>query len=379
MKRNYTGRGISVPNEDGRDTGRIYFETPVIQIMGRELFSFTDLQKTLAQLGFNSGSTLLRLSFRRTETPLEEAMQEIGQYFSEVDGQSVKTAHGDSADQVESLPQTSDSPVPPAIAEEPSPPEPVSSEPSSQTESKARGQEEISVAEISPLPAVISGGDTRRLVTVFSPSSSNTPEAAQQAFDEKDYEPTIHHAKLHQSRLAAKGANKRLPSDAELAAQAETQAQRNANVTEVEIKVRFPDQMQAISMFSNQDTADTLYEFVKSLMVRENEPFSLRFTAANGPKSIPTGPQGDVKLVSGLGMLGRVLVNVVWEEGASLQARSAPVLKDKYRENAQEIAVKQVEATTFEEKAQPTSISGGKETKERKGGTPKWFKQLGKK
>ena len=53
--------------------------------MGRDYATFTDLQKTLAQLGFNNGSVLLRLSFRTTDTPLEEAMELIEQYFKSVE------------------------------------------------------------------------------------------------------------------------------------------------------------------------------------------------------------------------------------------------------------------------------------------------------
>ena len=379
MRRNYTGRGVPVTTKEGGGTGRLYFETPVIQTMGRELSSFTDLQKTLAQLGFNCGSALLRLNFRKTEAPLEEAMQEIEQYFKEVDGQSAKLAYGDSAGQLGSLPQTSDPISAPAIVNPPSPRELNTPEISSQAGPYTPGQELSCKVRTSSTPFVESSQQSHRPVTLFAPSSSNTPKAAQQPFNERDYEPTIDHAKLHQSRLAATSVNKRLPSDAEIAAQAEIQEQRNANVNEIEIKVRFPDQMQAVSKFSSTDTANTLYEFVKGLMIKEDEPISLRFTAAKGSKSIPTGQQGNVKLVGGLGMVGRVLVNVVWEEGASLEARNAPVLKEQYRENAREIEVKQVEEVADEQNAQPILTSGGTEKKERKGGVPKWFKQLGKK
>jgi tether containing UBX domain for GLUT4 len=78
--RNLTSR--AVPSADGGDVaGRLYYEIPVLQILEREVSSFTDLQKTLAQLGFNSGNVLIRLSFRRTEEPIEEAMAKIGEFF----------------------------------------------------------------------------------------------------------------------------------------------------------------------------------------------------------------------------------------------------------------------------------------------------------
>ncbi|KAI5307417.1 hypothetical protein KEM55_008331, partial [Ascosphaera atra] len=81
-ERNLTGR--AVPNTTV-GAGRPFYETPVVNAMGRELCQFTDLQKTLGQLGYNSGSVLLRLSFRVTDTPLEDAMANIETYFKSVE------------------------------------------------------------------------------------------------------------------------------------------------------------------------------------------------------------------------------------------------------------------------------------------------------
>ena len=376
--RNFTGRGVPVQKRPGSDSGRLYFETPVVQIMGRELSSFADLQKTLAQLGYNSGSSLLRLTFRRTETPIEEAMSEIGQYFKDIEGQDAESADGNSAAIAKSTPEAGKSASTSDLQNTPSSEVPLSP----QTQSPLRPPSPVETHESPKVLDTISeesNRDLRRHVTVFSPPSSDIPKAAQQAFNEKDYEPTIDHAKIHQSRLAATGTNKRLLSDAELAAQAKAQAQRNANVKEVEIKVRFPDQMQAVSKFSNMDTANTLYDFVRGLMVRDNEPFSLRFSASRGPKSVPSGLEGSVKLISDLGLVGRVLVNVVWEEGASVEARSSNVLKEQYRQTAQEIQVKEIEGISVAETAQPSANNPGKVEKERKGGVPKWLKLPGKK
>lgn len=51
------------------------YEMPVLNILGREVGTFEELQKTLAQFGLNNGSGLLRMSFRQTDQPLEEAMK----------------------------------------------------------------------------------------------------------------------------------------------------------------------------------------------------------------------------------------------------------------------------------------------------------------
>ena len=58
-KQNFTGRGVTVSDASSLGSGRLYYETPVIQIMSREFSSFVDLQKTLAQLGFNNGVSFM--------------------------------------------------------------------------------------------------------------------------------------------------------------------------------------------------------------------------------------------------------------------------------------------------------------------------------
>lgn len=376
-QRNFTGRSAPVSSVHGSGGGRLHYETPVIQVMGRELSSFTELQMTLAQLGFNHGSALLRLTFRTTRTPLEEALQEIGQYFTTAE-------------------QLGDSMVEKSVSNEGQQATPgtqgVKSSESKTITTVAVGAEASTTAAPTSLErdldTTISSGvsgrnDTPknlpRDVTIFSPTSSNTPRAAQQPFNEKDYEPTVDHAKLHQSRLAAEGTNKRLLSDAEISAQAEARANQKANVQQVQIKVRFPDQMQALTTFSKADTAKSLYGFVRGTIVHEHEPFELRFSTSNGFKTVPTDSNDDPKLIGQLGMVGRVLVNMIWAGGASIEARTSSVLKAEYCQKAQVIEANEVQNVAVE--GDVGNMQGTKvaEEKSRKGGVPKWLKLPGKK
>jgi len=84
---NFTARGVTQMENGGSGAGRIFYEMPVLNVMGRELATFTDLQKTLAQLGL-SGNALIRLDFKKTDQPLEEAMATIGDYFKEPEKES---------------------------------------------------------------------------------------------------------------------------------------------------------------------------------------------------------------------------------------------------------------------------------------------------
>lgn len=264
---NLTARGVPQMG-DGQESGagRLYHETPVIHVMGRELVSFLDHQKTLGQLGLNSGSVLLRLSFRATETPLEEAMVQIEEYFKSVAGESTGGAHASGAGNAETAPAPSNPVLDEEEADVPSPPElqsPPDEEPdvpSPQPDDNSNGGVPLDPGDV--LPAVPSlpseqtiTGPSHRPMQIFAPPSTTIPAAARQHHNERDYEPTIAHAKTHQSRLSEYGRNKTLPSDAEIAAQAEAQQKKAADVKEVRIKVRFPDQSQVVSTFSNVDTA----------------------------------------------------------------------------------------------------------------------------
>lgn len=347
--------------------------------MGRELASFVDLQKTLSQLGFNGGSVLMRLSFRITETPLEEAMQEIGQYFKSVEGkQSERTLVGSEAVRQPTQDPSELSPVESGSLTE---------EPATREDTTLSDAVSVSANQGATFPPVLNDipvtGSDHRPVSVYAAPSSSTPSAALQPFNEKDYEPTITHAKIHQSRLVATSHNQRLKNHSEEEAEIEAQKQKAANIAEVEIKVRFPDQMQVVSKFSNQDTSTSLYDFVRGCLENEDEPFLLNFTGPRGPQPIPK--EGSVvRLIAGLGMTGRVLVNFIWEKGASIEARMGKVLKDTFREKAKEIEVKNVAVEYDDDTEQQKRDHNHKAVPEAKSdskgkGIPKWLKLPGKK
>lgn len=184
-------------------------------------------------------------------------------------------------------------------------------------------------------------GPDQRPISVFAPPSSTIPQAARRPHNEQDYELTIAQQQRYQAHLGKISQQQRLLSDNEIEARQKAQVEKLANTNEVEIKVRFPDQIQVAAKFNNIDTSATLYDHVEGLMEHGSEPFSLRFTSSKGAQLVPK--DSTVKLISDLGMVGRVLVTVIWDEGASMDARAGPIVKAKFRENAQTIEVKEVE------------------------------------
>ena len=395
VQRNFTARGVPKAWNGDTGAGRLFYEQPVLNVAGRELSSFRDLQKTLAQLGLNSGTALIRLGFRLMTTPLEEAMEQIGQYFQSeepVDSQGVED--GGSAVAIEphattnvpiSEAQRSNNGNVPQLIE---PMEDVTPNIIDHTVAGSAVDGEKRPVEVSSVPvtsstASILSGSARSTISVYAPPSSAIPQAAQKAHRESDYEPTIAHAKLHQSRLAATSQNKRLPTHAEEAAQKEEQAKKLASIKEVTIRVRFPDQMQVDKSFSNESTASDLYAFVKEIMLHGNEPFSLMLSSGKGP--VPVPKNGNEHLIGQLGMVGRVLVTLNWDEGASSQARLAASMKSDVAAQAKQIDYPKIqdEEENAEEEKVNTSTVKGKEKESGKtkssGGTPKWLKHLGKK
>lgn len=374
--RNLTSR--AVPSTDGADggAGRLYYEIPVLQILEREVSSFTDLQKTLAQLGYNNGNVLIRLSFRRTEQPIEEAMAQIGEFFKSED--EAPPAQDTSA----ALPADPVGDKGKEVAEQPS--DAAQSEPSS-----------VPVASSEPvapppdtLEPATSTTDAARNITVFSPPSESTPSSAQLAYNENDYVPSIEHAQLHQRLLNESSRNQRLPTHAEMAAKAKEEEAKQAAIREVDIKVRFPDQSQVVAKFGASDTGHTLYEFVRSCLAPSfaNEEFHLTVPTASRSHHTTAIPSSEKKLlIKDIKLVGRVLINFSWADNAAafVHQRRSETLRPELRSQAQQLKVEQPpepkEEETVPTQPGPSSAQGdGKPSTRKPGSMPKWLK-LGKK
>ncbi|KAL2415735.1 hypothetical protein ABEF95_002989 [Exophiala dermatitidis] len=385
--RNFTARGVPSTQSGTSGAGRLYYEQPVLQVMNRELASFTDLQKSLAQLGLNSGTALLRLSFRPTETPLEEAMAQIQSYFDSVQG-------SEAAVSTLTPTQTQEQPQAQEVASSSTNPLPASDDKmdndntkGSLSQSASRPQKE-SHQPSSPQPDTVSHSSTGRQVSVFRPPSSTTPSAARISHNEADYTPTVEHAQIHQKLLQTQGRNQRLPTEAELAARANEEAAKWAAVKEVEVKIRLPDQSAVSAKFAPEDTAADLYSFVKECLGEKwrAEHFTLRSSGIRGRNEvIPDDPAK--KLIRDLQLKGRVLVIFEWDDQrASAEARNTKaVLKDELRAKAQDLTIPDI-PTVDEEKDDPgVKVNAGKkETTTDQGGEggkklPKWLKGLTKK
>ncbi|KAL4755274.1 hypothetical protein BDW72DRAFT_56860 [Aspergillus terricola var. indicus] len=385
--RNLTGRGISVT--DGQGSGRLFYETPVVQILDRELSTLPDFQKSLAQYGFNGGNVLVRLSFRRTNQPLEEAMTKIHEYFKssadEIANEQTSTPKSEGTDKENnSSAVQSPAPLSDGGLDAPTPTAQPTKAPSDPDLDSPPQQSETSA-------------NLSRPVTVYAPPSSDTPQSAQIAYNDDDYVPSIEHAQIHQRRLQASSKNTRLRSDVEIAAAAKAEEERRASVKEVEVKIRLPDQSQIVSKFGQQDTGKTLYAFVRSCLTPQyaTEKFILtNFSGPAAPKShqpnvpyqtvLPDSEDG--LLIKNHGMTGRVLINFSWDASVPPKIRHSRsgLLRPELQSRAQEHKIEQppdVMDTSEDVAAPKKPLDSGKQDGEKSGTRkiPKWLKLPGKK
>ncbi|KAK8158938.1 GLUT4 regulating protein TUG-domain-containing protein [Phyllosticta citrichinensis] len=372
QKVNLTQRGRAVQNAGSSGAGRLHYEIPSINIMGRELGTFLDLQKTLGQVGLHGGSALLRLQFKDSGEPLEKAMTEITDYFKSLEsegstdtqmGDSQADSAGDAASASARAPPTSeqDKAVDQPQPEDPNstmdvdtPPTNTTSAPAAAPPPTTEPTSSNNVTTSSPTAKHVPHAEQEssnpqitdpatRPMTIFFPPSSSTPTAALSAtFDESDYIPTIEHAKSHQAALASATRNQRLASDAELAARAEAAAAHRAAIAGVTVRVRLPDGHQLESRFGRDETGKDLYSWVRGLLASsadEGARFVVRYNTPGNARLV-TLPDAAVTLVRDLGLEGRVLMTMTWDDSASVAVRRAPVLADKWARRATELKVK---------------------------------------
>lgn len=381
---NITARGVALMDSSsgsGSGSGQLHYETPVLNIMGRELSSFTDFQKTLSQLGYNSGSVLIRLTYRQTDKTLYDAMSEISQFFKDTDDEGQKeeatitntesVAAPETEKQEEQAAQeTTDSDMTDVRAEQPPEAIPVQQEEGSETAT----QDMMEVDSSQP-------NDPLAPVNIFLAPSGSTPAAALAPAPDTDFAPTIAHAQLHQARLQENSRNKRLLSDQELEEKAAAEAAKINAIKSILIKIRFPDNTSSDWQVSPTHTGQFLYDAVRHIMAHNDQPFHL---VLPGTKTvIKEDPSPNNGLIKAYKLSGRTLINLVWDDIVPSVVRKEPFLKANVAQQGQQVKVP--EPVTTSEKDEEVTVARPAQTEKGEGSgekvakkIPKWLK-LGKK
>ncbi|KAK5718925.1 hypothetical protein LTR17_015516 [Elasticomyces elasticus] len=356
-KLNLTQRGVQ---PEGASAGTLLYETPSVSAENRKYEGFEQLQKTLGELGYNGGNVLLKVGFRSTQQPLEEAMKEIGRFFTATkeDGAMEDVV----SPQAEVAEVNEDSGVPMSEEDNISAPNPSSEAEPQPSSSQATDSPQQSDENTPPPPT---SSTTTNRISVYRPPSNGTPAAALAPDDPSAFEPTIDHARLHQATLGTRGQNQRLKSDKELEEVEATRQQHLATVQNVRVRVQYPDEHIIETNFAASATSAELYETVRSTLRGPSEAFELRWF---GPKGrLEVLPDSAAKrLVRDLGFRGGVKVTLVPAADASADAKKNLMLKEEHMSQAQELKVElaeqrdEGEAAHKEAMAKPEANGSGK-------------------
>ncbi|KAK8089791.1 hypothetical protein PG997_004752 [Apiospora hydei] len=372
---NITGRGEpQISNSGTQGGGQLYYETPVLQIEQRSFSTFVDFQKTLAQLGYNAGNVLIRLSFQKTDKTFADAMADISQYFQEEE-----QAANEAAEELvkEEPAEASDSAANAHTAEPPQHDVPSSvadAQDTLQGDSIDTNQEGPDRMDVEATPS-----DPLQPVSVFAAPSSSTPHAAHTTESDDIYTPGIVHAQLHQQRLKTAGQNRRLLSDQELAEEEAERQAKLAAVKEVKVRVRFPDNTQATWVIHPGNTGEFLYNAVRGVMAVQGAKFKLIPAGAK----VPIRDDG-TKLIAGYSLAGSTVVNLVWDDSVSTEMRKQPFLKADTSRRAREVEIPKIPQGEEEAEPAPGPSKGNADDKPKgdggsKKGMPKWLKLPSKK
>jgi tether containing UBX domain for GLUT4 len=347
-KLNLTER--SAPSTD-TGSGYLCYLQPCLNIGGsaKELSTFLDLQKSLAQLGHNHGSVLIRLSFKNEGLPMEGAKARITTYLQALLPQTAASSHGAHAapvGQLSSLPNADadNSAVPREddAAQDPSEDTIMSPAPDlAPAEQPAQEDDVIASSSTTQMPSTESqfpSLDTG--VSIYAAPSDNTPFAARQAYNEADYMPSVEHANAHQASLTKLGRNTRLPSDKEIAANSATKAAALNDIKAVTLRIRFPDMMMVEWRASQSDTSESLYTKVKEMLDDPSLKFRLQITQFQ-MKPLIFDSTSQQRLIKDLGIRDRSLITFVWDDSVAKEVRDRPLLKQTLRKQAKELEVKE--------------------------------------
>ncbi|KAM0437513.1 hypothetical protein ACHAPT_001877 [Fusarium lateritium] len=385
---NITARGVAqTSSASGSGGGQLYYEIPVLNIMGRELSSFADFQKTLSQLGYNSGSVLIRLAYRKTDQTLFDAMSEISEYFKEVDEEAQEPDASGAAENEQQPAETSEKEAEPQAQETEDAPM-ADSHPEPEQDSSRNQQEESSTTDDKPTEEDKMDVDSSQRrdplepVNVFLAPSGSTPAAALAPSSEADFTPTLAHAQLHQARLQEDSRNRRLLSDRELENKAAAEAAKIASIKFVLVKVRFPDNTSSDWQVGPADTGRFLYDAVRHVMAHDGLPFHLVLPGTKTVIKDNANPGNE--LIKAYKLTGRILINLVWDDAVPPAVRKQPFLKANVAQQGQQVKIPEpVVASDSKDDGPAVAQSSRAEASEGTGDKiakkiPKWLK-LGKK
>ena len=286
-------------------------------------------------------------------------MVEIAQLFKAVEEPATSGAHSNPIDQLQPAPEQKPRPDPePTAKDDDATPERIGNNASAtqpEAVASAATTNNAPGARFAPKEGALGRtSSTGRPVQVFHAPTSSTPGAAALPHNEADYVIGIEHAQLHQARLNKDSRNKRLLSDAEIAAKERDKQATMSTVHTVRARIRLPDQDTIVIDFSKEDTGADVYTEVRSRMQNPAAPFRLMYY---GDKAQHVRLEdGSQRLIPQLGWRGSMQVNMLWDDDVPTDVRNQPCLSDQWRSQRQQI--QPVQQPAWQESDEPAAGSG---------------------
>ncbi|CAK7263606.1 hypothetical protein SEPCBS57363_000648 [Sporothrix epigloea] len=318
----HTGTATAADSAVGSGSGQIYWEIPVLKFAGRELSSFSDFQKTLSQVGIDTGSHQILLDFRVSELTLQEAMEAMRTQLDATDADATSKTSG-------TLPRT-EAAVPTPESTSTTRTSELAAAPS-QPASPLAEYRNTAPTNTTASPAVTTctseSVSDLHPVQVWSPpkASAGMPAATLLRWNnesESVFAPSIAQMKAHQRQLEEAGRNKRLKSDKEIEEEKSEREARAAAISRVGVRIRFPDGYTVMWSFANGATGSTLYTAVRNVLAPGVQDQAFRLVPPMSRDSIQDSADSDRHdLVRNYGMRGGMVVNFL--RGADVPAPGA--------------------------------------------------------
>ncbi|KAL7275481.1 hypothetical protein RUND412_001566 [Rhizina undulata] len=339
--------------------GRLVYLMPSVRVdTGRELASFAELGQTLSALGHSGGRVLMKIRFLKTGTPYEEALAGIAGFSKDEEEdlllpEAEESAGVMGADEKKENVEMVDPP-----ASESSTPNPVTPTPEETVGKNTGGPETLENTQHTDGEPLSNPESSRPSVTVYRPSNSSIPAAAQIDVPEQAYEVGINEARRHQSNLAKAARGTRLLSDREKEEKETAIRDHDEKIKNIQIKVRFPDGYSCVHNLQGRDTAADLYNSVRNSLRYPNEPFTLTIPPR---EQIPD--DSTRRLTTNLRLGNGATVQFAWAKEVSNKARKEKYLNDemlRLQQALPETKVPEMEVVEEEKEKKDKGVKVGK-------------------
>lgn len=339
--------GINFTERSYKKTIKKYYEIPTVQLFNRVLTRLEQLDESLYEMGIEDGSVSLRVRFEKSDLSLDDALNfhknfrsaEMAEKAKE-EVQNRKTTHKQ---------QTSKEKKEENSQKEVSAVSIIATNPDSGA-SLSKTESSIGVDGSGPLN-----------VKVFKPDARSVAVASEDTAPVAEMTPRMFNHYVNNLKNMSEGPQHLMTKSMKETAEIE----KLSKITEITLRIRFPNHEIVEATFKGTDTTDSVYNFVKGVLKYEYS-FNLFITP---PKQIlALGKQ----LSRGYRLGKREVVHFEWVQSSIPKSgfdSSLSILKPEYQQRATSLS-----AELNSEAASSKPSPDQEKEKKKLVGKPKWMK-----